>query len=72
MPIKDGDSGSNVLDNKLLKVKKNSGLMILLSVFLFSLNSCSSKEKINVMSDYFMVFENFLEAAQITLFPAGI
>ena len=72
MPIKDGDSGSNVLDNKLLKVNKNSGLMILLSSFLFSLNSCSSKEKINVMSDYFMVFENFLEAAQITLFPAGI
>ena len=72
MPIKDGDSGSNVLDNKLLKVNKNIGLMILLSAFLFSLNSCSSKEKINVMSDYFKVFENFLEAAQITLFPAGI
>ena len=72
MPIKDGDSGSNVLDNKLLKVNKNSGLMILLSAFLFPLNSCSSKEKINVKSDYFMVFENFLEAAQITLFPAGI
>ena len=55
---------SNLLDNKLLKVNKNSGLMIFLQAFL--LRSCSSKQKIKLIADYFKVFENFLETFQIT------